>query len=124
MSEFHNGSIETSDMRFLWVLVKTQYPSVAAFARDIGVPRAYFHECITRNRIAVKYAGFLGRKFNFHPGLLKYETYMHMVSDPLEYAALIESAKFLVPADRRYILDGLRVSNVKKHLKTLDQGLC
>ena len=122
MNEVYNTDIKTAEMRFFWLLIKSKYPSVAAFAREIGVPRAYFHECISRDRLAVKYAGFLGRKFSFHPGLLKYETYTQLVEKPQEYSALLSSAKFLVPADRKYILGGDRISSIDKHLKSLDEG--
>ena len=77
---------------------------------------------MVHNELPVKYAGYLARKYDFHPGLLRYEDYIRLGGEET-YPTLLKTCGFITRAERDYILEGEYIADAKTFLLKEDKGI-
>lgn len=119
MSSSFPKQYEKSEQRTLYLVAHKLYKTMTALCEHFGCVRQ-FGNYLMRQEVPIKYAGYLGRKYGFHPALLNYEDYV-VVGGEQEYKDLF-SGKFFSKEEMEYILDG-KVPDGKKIVTKSDKGM-
>lgn len=107
--------------RFLYVLAMQKYGSCKRFADDIGVSKQFIYHMINVD-IPVRFAGYFARRFDFHPAILRYEDYIRLGGRE-SYETLLKTCGFITRAERDYVLEGKRVTDIKSFLAKEDASI-
>jgi hypothetical protein len=121
MSEFPN-KYKTAESRVLYLVAKKGYGTFAALADELGVARQFITECLQYS-LPLRYAGYLGRKFSFCPGLLSFESYLQTTCKPAGVDELLSDTLFFNAKEKSYIRDGSYIRNVREYLKGIDKEI-
>lgn len=119
----YKESYKTAEGRALYVLAMKTFNSLNGLARVFNLNRQAMHN-YTMNGIPTKYAGYLGRKYGFHSGILSYSSYLETgPNKPLMYVELFKPQSFFTQEDISYILGGTYIKDPQKWLRLFDKGL-
>lgn len=116
--QYYKPKYKTAFSRVFYLIRKKKYLNWEDMAADLGCSRQYLGECM-REGIPVKMAGYLGRKFGFHPALLNHETYLNYESVRLR--AFIVKSRLFTTEDEQYILEGIHIENPDRFIEKLDK---
>lgn len=126
-SKYYKPQYKTATGRALYLIATKAYGSSGKLALDLGISKQYVANCIGGWDIPVKYAGFLGRKWGFHPGILAYPEWLVFETpySALEYSSLVDddAYTFFTGEDIEYILEGTYLKDPVKYLRLLDKKI-
>lgn len=112
---------ETAEYRALYIVAQKGYGAFDIMAEDLNVSKSYVSQ-LKHIGVPINYAGYLGRKFKFHPAILCYESYIRLRYKPVDYDELFSTTKFFDARDIRYILDGTYIKDPAKFLRIQDRN--
>lgn len=107
--------------RFLYVVVMQKFGSCKKFADSLDVSKQFIYHMIN-GEVPVRFAGYLARKYDFHPALLRYEDYIRLGGRE-SYETLLKTCGFITRAERDYVLEGKRVTDIKSFLVKEDASI-
>src|SRR6187399_561259 len=117
--EYYKPIYKTAEARVLYLTAVKGYGSITALAKDLGVKKQWI-SYVFKHGLALKYAGYLGRKFKFSPELLAYDTYVYLHGGYPAcelYSKFVEVTDFFNDEDKKYILKGTYVKDPHKHVR-------
>lgn len=120
---YYTIKYKTAEARALYLVAKKEYTSLGKMSRALGFGASYV-ATLVQSGIPVKYAGFLGRKFGFHPAVLAYEKWIEFIGNTKEtllYDNIVQSSPYFTRDDAEYILKGSYIKDPVKHLRLLDK---
>lgn len=112
---------ETAEHRALFVVGQKGYGSFTEMAEALNVSKPYISQ-FKHTGVPINYAGYLGRKFKFHPAILCYESYIRLRYKPVPYRELFKTTNFFDERQVRYILDGTYIEDPAKFLRIQDRN--
>lgn len=121
-NEYYKERYKTAEARALYLVARKGYGSLQDMAEALGFTKAFYHG-IFLNGLPEKYAGYLGRRFEFPPGLLAFDKYVQLLDREVKYTALLEQTKFFNSEDKAYILHGSYLKDAAKFQRALDKGI-
>lgn len=122
MDGLYKKQYETAEQRALYLVARKGYGSYTEMAEALGITKSYVHNMLTTG-VPASYAGYLGRKFGFHPGVLAFESLLNVVlkTIDIDYAELVDWNDFFDHQDRKYILAGKYIKDPAKYLRQKDK---
>lgn len=126
--QYYPSRYKTAEARVLYLTGAKGYGldgnrgGIVKLAEDLGVVRSYITECLLKG-IPLRYASYLANKFEYHPALLAYETYLLVTQqnfgkEAVLYKEFLDQQNFFNESDKRYILNGTFITNPVKFLRT------
>lgn len=122
-NEYYPNKYKTAEARALFLVTKKTVGTFTALASLLGFTPTYFSTIISKG-LPLKYAGYLGRKYNFNPALLAYEQYIQFTQctkNILPYVDTVASTDLFSKDDQEYILGGTYIKDPVKYLRQLDK---
>lgn len=124
-TEYYPPKYKTAEGRALYLVAKKTKGNFIELARSMGFMSTYF-STVLKKGLPIKYAGYLGRKYNFNPAILAHESYLLMTRDPksptrYEDIVILGGCDFFSPEDQQYILAGTYIKDPVRFLRIHDK---
>lgn len=122
--DFYKVQYETAEHRALYIVARKGYGSFKEMADALNVTQQYINN-LCKMGVPVSYAGFLGRKFGFHPGILNFIALLDIMQNAtkISYEKLVRASEFFAEDDQTYILSGTYLKDPAKYLRQHDKNL-
>lgn len=116
----YTSKYKKAESRFLHVLIKKKFKNAIAIYDELGITSQMLSNWKKTN-VPLRYAGYLGRKYNFSPALLAYETHLILShGKPTTYEQLLDKVNLFSKEEKEYILRG-SYEDASKFIKGFDQ---